>query len=449
MSYALLTLTKFKSIRASTGFIRNAGMLAGSAAVTQIIFLSLSPILTRVYSPEDFGMLGVFVSVLSMALPLASWRYEFAITLPQDDEIAMNVLVLAIIILLGMTVFSGTGLWIFGDHIMKTLQVSSRWYFSFLLIGGLLASGLFQALNFWALRKKAFSRIARTKLAQGSITAIGQVALGLLHSGPAGLLLGDVAGRTAGIRILAGLLWTERTKLIESVSKDQLLHVARRYRRFPYLSCGSGVLNAVGLYIPVVLMASLYGAQAAGFFSLALRLIGLPISLLGQAAGQVFWGEASRMYEDPERLSGLFYRVLFIMFLAGLAMVVPLVVVAPSALALVFGEQWREAGYYVQLLSLGFIVDFMATPLSSTLFALERQSWQLGWDAGRLFLVLLVFAGVYSLGFSPLTAALCYGLAQVFAYGIHLILSATAIRIAKNKISEKVESRDPQVGWSG
>ncbi len=442
MSYASLTLAKLKNVLASTGFVRNAGLLAGSAAVTQVIFLSLSPILTRVYSPEDFGMLGVFASVLSMALPLASWRYEFAITLPQDDDVAVNVLVLAIIILLGMTLFSGTGLLIFGDHIMKALQVSSGWYFSCLLLGGLLASGLFQALNFWALRKKAFSRIARTKLAQGSVTAIGQVALGLLHSGPTGLLLGDVVGRTAGIRVLAGLLWTERSKLVGSVSTGQLLQVARRYKRFPYLSCGSGVLNAVGLNIPVVLMASLYGTQAAGFFSLALRLIGLPISLLGQAAGQVFWGEASRMCDNPERLSKLFYRVLVIMFLVSIAMVVPLVVVAPSALALVFGEEWRESGYYVQVLSFGFMVDFMATPLSSTLFALERQSWQLGWDAGRLALMLSVFVGVYSMGYSPLVAALCYGLAQVFAYGIHLTLSAIAIRIAKNKISENLGNRD-------
>ncbi|AFM26936.1 lipopolysaccharide biosynthesis protein [Desulfomonile tiedjei] len=449
MSYASLALAKLKNALASTGFIRNAALLAGSAAVTQVIFLSLSPILTRVYSPEDFGILGVFVSVVSMALPLASWRYEYAITLPQDDDIAVNVLVLAIIILLGMTLLSGTGLLIFGDYIMKALRVSTGWYFSCLLVGGLFASGLFQALNFWALRKKAFSRIARTKLAQGSITAIGQVALGLLHIGPAGLLLGDVVGRTAGIRVLAGLLWTERSNLVGSVSTGQLLKVARRYKRFPYLSCGSGVLNAVGLSIPVVLMASLYGVQAAGFFSLALRLIGLPINLLGQAAGQVFWGEASRMYEDPERLSRLFYRVLLIMFLVSIAMMVPLVVVAPSALALVFGEQWREAGYYVQALSLGFVVDFMATPLSSTLFALERQSWQLGWDAGRLALMLLVFIGVHSLGFSPLIAALCYGLAQVLAYGIHLTLSAIAIRIAKNKISQDLDNGDLRVGFSG
>lgn len=130
------------------------------------------------------------------------------------------------------------------------------------------------------------------------------------------------------------------------------------------------------------------------------------------------------------------------MFLVSIAMVVPLVVVAPSALALVFGEQWRESGYYVQVLSFGFMVDFMATPLSSTLFALERQSWQLGWDAGRLALMLSVFVGVYSMGYSPLVAALCYGLAQVFTYGIHLTLSAIAIRIARNKISENLVNRD-------
>jgi O-antigen/teichoic acid export membrane protein len=348
MSYVSSLLTKFGSYEASTSFLRNAGLLAGSTAVTQILFLFLSPILTRVYSPEDFGMLGVFVSLLSISLPITSLRYELAITLPQEDEIAINVFVLAIIILLGTTSFFGTGMWIFGDQIMKGLHVSFRWYFTYLLIGGLFASGLFQALNFWALRRKTFSKIARTKVAQGSVTAIGQIVLGLLHCGSVGLLVGDVVGRTAGIKVLAELLWTERTKLAGSITIAQLLQVARRYKRFPCLSCGSGILNAMGLYIPVVLMASLYGAQAAGFFSLALRLTALPISLLGQATGQVFWGEASRMCENPTDFSKLFNRIVRTMVLMAMAIVVPVTLLAPTALAIIFGEPWRASGYYIQ-----------------------------------------------------------------------------------------------------
>jgi O-antigen/teichoic acid export membrane protein len=438
MSYASSTLAKLQTSVVPEGFVRNAGLIAGSAAVSYVIFFLVSPILTRIYSPEDFGILGVFASVLSITLPLVSWRYEIPITMPEDDAVAANVFAVAIIILLGMTSLGCVGFFLFGTPLMKGLHASSQWQFLCLLTGGMFAGGLFQVLNFWALRKRAFGQIARTKVAQGSMAVGTQLFLGLLHGGPLGLLLGDVFGRAAGIRILVKLVWKDREKFISGITAAGLIQAAERYKRFPIYSCSSGVLNAAGLNLPVIMMASLYGTQVAGFFSVALRLIGLPIMLLGQAAGQVFWGEASRMLDEPFKLSRMFYRTLRTMVLLGAAIVAPLMFFAPSALAVVFGEQWREAGFYVQLLSLGFLADFVATPLSSTLLALERQSWQLAWDAGRLVLVLIVFAAGYSFGVSAHGVALLYGIAQLMAYLGHLVLCATAISLetARNEHQE-------------
>ncbi|HMK37300.1 MAG TPA: oligosaccharide flippase family protein [Desulfomonilaceae bacterium] len=422
-------MDRLKSIRVPTGFIRNTLTLAGSTLVTQGIFFAASPILTRIYLPDDFGTLGVFSSILSLALPVASWRYEYPITLPQDDEYAANVLGVAVLVLLMMTALAGGSLWFLGDSLVKSLHVSSKQLYSCLLVGGLFGGGLFQALNFWAVRKKAFAQIARTKVTQGSMTAGTQILVGLLHAGPLGLILGDVVGRVAGIRMLAQVLWQEKSKLAGSITGTRLTEMARSYKRFPLYSSGAAILNAAGLYSSPILMASLYGPQAAGYFSLALRLLSLPTLLVGQALGQAYWAEVSTMRHKADDLRRLFYRILRTSIVVGGAVIVPLVWFAPTAIATLFGEQWRESGYYLQLLSLSFLGDFVSTPLSSTLTVLERQSWQLAWDACRLVFVVIAFAGLQYWGCSARTAALGYAVAQLTSYVIHLILAGIAIHI--------------------
>lgn len=104
-------------------FARSVTVLAGGAVLGQAITVLVSPILTRLYSPEDFGVFGVYASILGIVTVIASLRYEYALPLPEDDAIAANILALCFLLLLGMTGLIALLVYGLGDRIVAWANV--------------------------------------------------------------------------------------------------------------------------------------------------------------------------------------------------------------------------------------------------------------------------------------------------------------------------------------
>ena len=410
-------------------FARNVAVLAGGTALGQGLAVLASPLLTRLYTPSGFGVLAAYTSIFSILLVVVALRYELAIPLPEDDETAGHLLALSLAIVSGMSLVVGLAVWLLRDHAARWTNAPALESYLWLLPLGLLGMGFYQALNYWAVRKRAFSRVAQTKLGQSIGMVLTQIGLGLLGLDPAGLLIGDVAGRLSGGGTLATLTWRLDGTLLKRVNMTGLRRAAARYRRFPLFSSGSGLLNSAGLQLPALLLTAFYSPEAAGWFALGQRAIGTPIALVGQAVAQVYLGEASRLaQENPQALRGLFLRTARKLLLVGGAPIAIFALCGPWLFTLVFGEPWYEAGTYVQLLTLMFVTQFVIVPLSPTLNVLERQDLQLLWDAGRLVLVVGGLVSANALGWSVSRAVLVYGVAMLIAYGGLFLLCITTIR---------------------
>ena len=176
---------------------RSVAVLAGGTALGQAITVLASPILTRLYAPEDFGVLAVYSSILGILSVIASWRYELAIPLPEQDEDAVNLVALSLGIVVLMSMVVGLGAWLLGEHVVQWLNAPGLQPYLWLLPVGTLLVGSYQIFNYWAVRKQAFGAIARTKLYQGLGAALTQVASGFLKSGPLGLIVGQIVGQSA------------------------------------------------------------------------------------------------------------------------------------------------------------------------------------------------------------------------------------------------------------
>lgn len=423
-----LHLRLSKTLR-NSAFARSVAVLAGGTVLGQGLMLLASPLLTRLYTPSGFGSLAAYTSIFSILVVLASLRYELAIPLPEDDETASNLLALSLIIVSSTSFLVGLAVWLLRDHIARWTNAPALESYLWLLPLSFLGIGVYQALGYWAVRKRAFSRIAQTRLSQSIGMVLTQVGLGLLGLDPMGLLLGDVAGRLGGSGTLATLTWRRDRELLKRVSMPGLRRAASRYRRFPLLSSGSGLLNSAGLQLPVLLFAAFYSPQVAGWFALGQRAIGTPMAMVGQAVAQVYLGEASRLaQENPQALHGLFLRTARKLLLVGGIPIAIFALSGPWLFTFVFGESWYEAGTYVQLLTVMFVMQFVIVPLSPTLNVLERQDLQLVWDAGRLVLVVGGLVLAHALGWSVSRAVLVYGVAMLVAYGGLFILCVTTIR---------------------
>ncbi len=417
-------LTRLKALLPKSSFARNVAILAGGTAAGQSIVVLASPVITRLYSPEEFGVLAVYTSLLGILSVVASLRYELAIPLPEEDTDAASLLVLSLGIVVFMSLFIGVGIWILGDYIIRWFNTPALHAYLWLLPLGVLMTGVYQVFNYWAIRKKAFSHIAKTKLNQGIGLILTQIALGLYKLGPLGLILGQIAGQAAGSSTLAAIFRRENSQAAEEKSFASIRKVAGRYKRFPLLSSGSALINSAGLQLPALLLAAFYGPQVAGWFALAQRVIGIPMSLVGQAVAQVYMGEASWFIrEKPAALSFLFSNAARKLFFLGLLPIIILMISGPRLFAIVFGPNWWMAGLYMRILGLMYLVQFVVVPLSQTLNLLERQDIQLGWDIGRLLLVPGIIVIAHLKGWLAEYAVGVYGIAMLVFYAVLYWLS--------------------------
>jgi O-antigen/teichoic acid export membrane protein len=408
-------------------FARRVLVLAGGTAIAQVVRTAGTPILTRIFLPQDYGVLAVFSSMVAVLLPISSLRYELAIPLPEEDDVASHLLVISLIAAVAFAAVVGSVSLILDRWIAVVLGAPTLQSYMWLLPLSVIGASGYSIFSYWAVRREAFASIARTQLAQSVSQLVTQVGIGIATVGPFGLLVGDVVGRAAGTGTLAGLATTRR--VFDNISLSGLRRAAKRYVRFPLLSSPSAAINAVGFNAPTLLLASFYGTQTVGWFALAQRVIGVPSTLVGQSVSQVYFAEAARLARvDTAALYRLFWRMTVKLFLLALIPTAVLCTFGPWLFSHLFGEYWLTAGHYVRLLAPMFLVQFAVVPVSMTANILERQDIQLVWDVCRLAVVAgtMILAGMKSI--SAYYVVLTYSVTMLVSYVVLLYLLDRVLR---------------------
>lgn len=373
-----------------------------------------APLLTRIYTPEAFGVLAAFVSIVSVIVAVASLRYEMAIPIADTTTAAVRLLCLCLVLVLIAGVASGIAWLVLGAWIATVLGVpvlaSAGWVLPIAVVTG----GSYQALMLWHVRERGYRPIAVTRVTQAMAGASTQLGLGLMGVGPAGLLAGDVIGRTAG---LATLMRTAQTAVrAAGLTMRSLLAAASAHRAFAAWLATAGLLSAAALHAPFLLIPANFGAAAAGTYFLAHRLLVVPVALVGSGAGQVFFGEAARIRGDPDRLRELATHATIALLALGFPVYGGVVVAGPQLFAIVFGAEWAEAGSFAQLLAPSFLLWSIASPLSSMLVVGRREAESVTFTS----LELVARVGAISFGAAAGSISTAVGLLAVTGVMLHL-----------------------------
>lgn len=428
MTRAGVFLDKLRRRLSGGGFLTSVALLAGGTAFAQAVTMLAAPVLTRIYSPGDYGLVAVYGSILGIVGVLSSLRYEVAIPLPPDDETAANVLALCLVL-----VFALTGVMLVvvpwaEDAVVRWTNAPGLRPFLWLVPVGFLLGGLYNALNYWALRKRAFGRITRTRVNQ-SLSGTGtNLTLGLLGLKPVGLLIGTMVSVSAGIGTLAALAWRQDRKAIKAIGPRAMVLGAVRYAKFPLIASWSAVLNTLAFALPMLLISRLFGTDVAGEVALVNRTLGLPLGLIGGAIAQVYFAEGAELAaKAPDRLYPLFMRTT--KRLAVVAAIVAAVgLAAPLLFGPLFGPKWNDAGLYALLLTPVFVAQVFGNPLSMTAAIGERQGLQLFGDALRAGLVVGVFALGHQLGLKAPPVLGMYAGVMAVTYAVYWLVYAHIAR---------------------
>lgn len=412
-----------------SSFVRSAGVLVGGTAAAQALTILALPVLTRLYSPEEFSILAVYIALLTMISVIACLRLEIAIPLPQDDAEAANLLALALGLALGSALLVGVCVFAFGGWFFGALGQPHLRPYGWLLPFGVWLAGSYAALQFWSTRKKRFPTIARTRMMQAGSGLGAQLGLGWAGAGPVGLLLGHALMAGAGGVNLARQVWRRDRPALRGISRAGMAQALRQYRRFPQYSTWEALADNASVQIPMVLIAVLLVGPEAGFILLATRAMGAPVTLLGKTIAQVYLSRAPEEMRAG-RLPEFTTDVLKGLARVAVAPLVFIAVIAPPAFALVFGEEWRRAGELVMWMTPWFILKLLCWPVSMVMHVKMMQRTMLGL---MLFgLVLRVGATFAAYSIAQIYIAESYAISGFLFYlvSLSLFLSRAGINIA-------------------
>ena len=409
-------------------FLRSVLTLAGGTTSAQLLTVLAAPLLTRLYTPEEFGLLAIYASILALIAVVATFRYEIAIPLPDNDQFAANIVGLSFLILLAITFLSAIAVAGLGDSLAMKLNVPSFSNYIWLLPVGVFLGGIYNIFNYWAVRRKQYSSIANTVISQ-SVATLGIQLLGSMF-GAIALIAGVIVGQgIASFRLAKQAL---KQPQFRKLSVTEMKRASVRYKKFPIFSSAAGLINSVGYQSVPLIIAYLVGPAAAGVYALASRVVTMPGALIGAAIGNVFLSDAPEQHR-LHRLGTLVESVHEKLSILAAPPAIFLMFFGPEVFAFVFGENWRMAGVFAQWLSLPLYAAFITSPLSMIFAIVEQQK------LGLYMQAVLMLARLLPLIFGTLSGGLefgiaCFAVGSFFGYMAYALVAFGEAQVAISRI---------------
>ncbi len=413
----------------SGSFARNVVTLMTGTTFAQAIPIAISPILTRMYSPEDFGVLALFVSITSIFGSIANARYELAIVLPVKDEDAINITVLCIVVAMCISIVLLIPILFFKDCLVLKLGNKDIAPWLYLVPLSVFLVGMFKALNYFHVRTKGFKDIARATINKSTAAAAAQLGLGVIKSGATGLITGQMLSFITGNTVLFRNILA-RKELLKAINKQDIKRLALRYIDFPKFSMWSILANTLSYNLVNIFISNLFGAATLGFYSLGNRVLGSPASLVGNSIGQVYFQRATEEKQKTGSATKVFLNTTKSLVMIGLPPFLVLFFILEDLFAFVFGDEWRIAGTYAKIMLPLYFVNFVTSPVTTTNSVFEKQKISLIWQLSLLFVSITIIATAKVFGFNTIMFMRTFSIASMSLY---IILWFILLRVSRGE----------------
>jgi len=358
----------------SSSFAGNVTKLVSGSVIAQSIGILVSPILTRLFAPEAFGIAALFTAITGIITVIACLRYEFAIVLPASDEDAANLLGVCFLSILLVTSLSFVIILFADNIIIAKFNVPQFKPYLWLVPLAVFMFGIFMSLNYWNIRTKHFGLISLGRITNSIASQTTKLAVGFAGYVTGGVLIGSmIFGKAAATLILASQIWkNDRTLFRSQIRWEKIISGFKRYKKFPIIDIWGGLLNTISWQLPALLLSMYFSPIVLGYYSLCSNVIRMPMRLIGGAIAQVFYQKACDSKNKGNSsviVENVFRRLVAI----GLFPMLFLTIIGEDLFSIVFGARWSEAGLYTQILSPWMFFTFISSPLATLFAVFEKQ----------------------------------------------------------------------------
>ncbi|MBF4295947.1 hypothetical protein EAY24_22035 [Vibrio anguillarum] len=400
-------------------FSKNVLTLMTGTGIAQAIPIAIIPILTRMFSPEDFGLLALYAACVSILGVVATGRYEIAIMLPKDDEDARLLLQLSMLVALFFSLLISIPISIWNAQIAHFLGNEDIAVWLYLVPVSVLFTGIYQALTYWNNRQKKFINTAVSRVNQSLFQGFAQTSLGFLQvSG--GLICGQFIGIVSGSIYL---LKKDRNykSLIRKSKINSIQKQGIKYHKFPTYGVWGALCDAGAVQMPVILLTKFYSNSVTGMFSLTFRVLNMPTSIISSAIAQVLFQKVVEISQtEPEKLNLYIIKMFLLLFFIYLPAVPVLFIWGESLFSIIFGNEWSQAGVYAGYLVIAVAVRFAVSPLSAVLGLEQNIKMGVLWQV--LYLCTITVTLYFSSSLSIEEFLIAFVVHEVVLYLIYLFL---------------------------
>ena len=351
-------------------YVRNLLTLVSGTTIAQAIPVAVTPILTRIYSPAEFGLFAIYMALISIGAMIATGRLEMAVLIVRKDSDALRLAFISFIVSGVFSILTLLVIALWGERIAAFSGQPEMLRWLYIVPFSIFLFSVYKVVLHWLNRNKQYGLMSRNRVIQsGSISAL-QVAVGLAPKITTGLAIADCLGRAAALLLI--LRRITATVKLPAFNRARQYALIRRYRKFPFLGSPASLLNVLSLQAPYVIIPAIFTSAIAGMYFLVFRVLMLPIALIGEAMMEVFRSRAMEDLKEHGTCRPVFIKTFLSLVIIGLPPALLLMLFGREIFAFVFGEDWREAGRYAAILAPMALFRLSCAPLGGVLFIREK-----------------------------------------------------------------------------
>lgn len=380
-----------KRLKPKSKFSRNVLTLMTGTTVAQVVPIAISPLLTRLYSPKDFGAYGVLMGLTIVLSIISTARFEQALFLVRNpktmDLIVKFVLLNSFIFSVFLSILSAS----LGPVFLNTKSTLSTWHLYFLPVGVMTISS-YTVLRAWLNRNAQYKAIRSNSIKQSIASSFLQLALGIAETFRVfGLITGDILGKASTTLLIAKRIDYSKT----SLTRKLYTYFWKRYQDIALYQMPASLINTSARYAPMILLPILFDTATSGLFLLVFKVVMSPLTILGKAITDVFKVQAAESIQKKGECREEFNRAFKLLLPIAILIFLAIFFLSEPFFPIFYGTEWSKAGKMASIISLLAATRFLASPLSYVLILKERFRTNLAFQ----LLILLSTSGTILIGF--------------------------------------------------
>ena len=416
--------------------IRNLLCLTKGNAFGLLLTLFTYPIITRIYSEKELGILSLITSFSTIFAILCTGSLEFALgSINEKKEITIIKHLLKYVFAFGTIISCFLGLILIHYQLFGYGNLGTK-YLPILILSTIIQAA-FTLLRYYNLGINNFNAISKIPILQHGTKCFFSIVLGFANFSVVGLVIAEQFSKAICIK---KVLMPKSLNFLKSDTKKSInkFHL-KKFANYPKYIMPSSLLNVAAMSLQVPIIVSCFGISVGGSFSIARAAFSMPLKIFGGSIADV----VHRHFAVDVKNSVTHLRKHFLQTTLILASIsFPLSIISylyiSDIFIWIFGEKWKVSGDIAKVLTPWAMGQFVVGTMSRTLLVLKLRFIKLIYDFVSLsFTLLILYIGTNN-SIDAVNTIGIYSSLLNFSYCLYFLLIYYAIIYEQKTREQKV-----------